>query len=153
MFKEIDMIIEELKPEDADKAHKEFLVKRFQDFPKILSYKNPKTYETIVIVINSMLNMVSSLQNLTYVLRLLRELVMWNENLIKLCLFLVYFFIVFSIVEPEKLKHMTTITMILFMTISNHLSEISSLTNFNKLDASYLIQSQNLFTVKVRRLL
>jgi hypothetical protein len=29
MFKEIDMIIEELKPEDEDKAHKEFLVKRF----------------------------------------------------------------------------------------------------------------------------
>lgn len=120
MFKEIDMIIEELKPEDEDKAHKEFLVKRFQDFPTILSYKSPKTYETIVIVINSMLNMVSSVQNLTYVFRLLRELVAWNENLIKLCAFLTYFLIVFFIIEPEKLKHMTTITIILFMTISNN---------------------------------
>ena len=28
MFKEIDQLVEELKPEDEEKAHREFIVKR-----------------------------------------------------------------------------------------------------------------------------
>ena len=117
LFNQIDDVIEDLKPNDPDEAHKEFLIKRFQDFPALLNYKNFKFYETVVITINSMINMVSSLNNLTLVVQLMKELTQMNPHLTKLIMFVVYFAIIFCIVEPEKLKYMTVITTFLFMFI------------------------------------
>lgn len=68
-----------------------------------------------------MINMVSSLTNLTYVVKLMIELTELNQHLVKLILFVVYFTIIFFIVEPEKLKYMTMITTFLFMSIGESL--------------------------------
>lgn len=114
MFKEIDQLVEELKPEDEEKAHREFIVKRFQDFPLLLNVSNAKFLEGLTIVVNSLINMISSVSNIMYVLKLMVEIVPWNINLIKLTLFVLYFAIVYFIVEPEKLKHFTVITMLGF---------------------------------------
>jgi len=107
-------LVEELKPEDEDKAHREFIVKRFQDFPLLLNVSNGKFLEGLTIVINSLINMISSISNIMYVLKLMVEIVPWSVNLIKLMLFVVYFTIIYFIVEPEKLKHFTVITMLGF---------------------------------------
>lgn len=127
LFKEIDAKIEELKPGDEDKAHKEFLIKRFQDFPEFINIKGYKTYEGLTIVINSMINLVSNLTNITYVIKLTKELVSWDVNIIKLVSFLSYMLVVVLVVEPEKLKYLTIITTILFMGISKHSKHLKPL--------------------------
>ena len=114
--------MEELKPEDEEKAHREFIVKRFQDFPLLLNVSNAKFLEGLTIVINSLINMISSISNIMYVLKLVVEILPWNINLIKLVLFLLYFTIIYLIVEPEKLKNFTVVTMLGFAFISKNKS-------------------------------
>lgn len=117
-FKGINQYVETLKEEDEEKAHKEFLVKRFQDFPVFIEIKGQKAYETATIFINSSINLVSNLSSITYVVSLSKELVTWDENIIKLVSFLFYMLVVIFVVEPEKLKYLTWITTVLFMGIS-----------------------------------
>lgn len=59
---------------DREESDKEFLIKRFQDFPELLGYANFKTYETVTIVINSMVNIVFALSNIVYVNKILGDL-------------------------------------------------------------------------------
>lgn len=110
--------IEVFGGENGNDAHQEFMVKRFQDFPAFIGIHCFKTYENLTIVINSMINLVSNLTNITYVVKLSQELVFWSENTIKLVSFGTYLIIVILVIEPEKLKYLTIITTVLFMGIS-----------------------------------
>lgn len=103
--------------EDRDK---EFIVKRFQDFPEILGYHNYRCYEMVTIFINSMVNLVFNLTNLTYVFKLLVVMFPMPMIVIKLSTFAIYAVVIVLVIEPEKLRWMTTITMTTFMTISKH---------------------------------
>jgi hypothetical protein len=93
-------------------------MKRFQDFPEILGYPNYRCYEIVTIFINSMVNLVFNLTNLTYVFKLLIVMFPMPMILIKLITFLIYGVVIVLVIEPEKLRWMTTITMTTFMTIS-----------------------------------
>ena len=105
----------EVAREDRDK---EFIIKRFQDFPEILGYHNYRSYEMITIFINSMVNLVFNLTNLTYVFKLLVVMFPVPLNIIRLFTFVIYSAVIYFVIEPEKLRWMTTITMTTFMTIS-----------------------------------
>lgn len=65
-----------------------------------------------------MVNFVFSLTNLTYVFNLLKELSPMPILSIKLYTFLLYALIVIFVIEPEKLRWMTKITMLTFLFIS-----------------------------------
>ena len=96
----------------------EFIMKRFSDFPEILGYHNYRCYEVVTIFINSMVNLVFNLTNLTYVFKLMMAMFSMPLIVIKLLTFLLYAAVIFLVIEPEKLRWMTTITMTTFMTIS-----------------------------------
>lgn len=118
MTNQLDMIIDKSSnPEDGRSDH-EFLFKRFQDFPELLGYKNYRCYEVVTIFINSMVNLVFNLTNLTYVFKLMMAMFSMPLIVIKLLTFLLYAAVIFLVIEPEKLRWMTTITMTTFMTIS-----------------------------------
>lgn len=96
----------------------EFIVKRFSDFPELLGYQNYRCYEIVTIFINSMVNLVFNLTNLTYVFKLLVVMFPMPLIIIKLFTFVIYSAVIVLVIEPEKLRWMTTITMTTFMTIS-----------------------------------
>jgi len=102
----------------VDAKHTEFIIKRFADFPEILGYHNYRSYEMITIFINSMVNLVFNLTNLTYVFKLLVVMFPVPLNIIRLFTFVIYSAVIYFVIEPEKLRWMTTITMTTFMTIS-----------------------------------
>ena len=72
----------------------------------------------VTIFINSMVNLVFNLTNLTYVFKLLVVMFPMPMIMIKLITFLIYTVVIVLVIEPEKLRWMTTITMTTFMTIS-----------------------------------
>lgn len=118
MAAQIESIIElSTNPGDSKSDH-EFLFKRFQDFPEMLGYKNYRCYEIVTIFINSMVNLVFNLTNLTYVFKLLVVMFPMPLIIIKLFTFVIYSAVIVLVIEPEKLRWMTTITMTTFMTIS-----------------------------------
>lgn len=96
---------------------REFIVKRFQDFPHLLKINNANILQSITIFVNSMINLVSSLTNITFVVKLMVEITPWNANLIKLMLFVLYFAVIFFIIEPEKLRYFTVASMVIFSAI------------------------------------
>ena len=97
------------------------MVKRFQDFPELIGVKCFKTYENLTIVINSMINIVSILTTVTYVVKLMRDLVSWDDNIIKLAVFAINALVIVLVIEPEKLKCLTVLTTIIFMSIGKFL--------------------------------
>jgi hypothetical protein len=101
-------------------------MKRFADFPEILGYHNYRCYEMITIFINSMVNLIFNLTNLTYVFKVLVVMFPMSMMMIKLITFLIYTAVIVLVIEPEKLRWMTTITMTTFMTISKNFSQTVS---------------------------
>lgn len=71
----------------------------------------------ITIIINTMVNFVFSLTSLIYTFNLLEELFPWSQTSIRLLCFGVFMLVIVLVIEPEKLKWMTTVTMISFMGI------------------------------------
>lgn len=65
-----------------------------------------------------MVNLVFNLTNLTYVFKLLVVMFPMPMMVIKLFTFVIYAVVIVLVIEPEKLRWMTTITMTTFMTIS-----------------------------------
>ena len=74
----------------------------------------------ITIIINTMVNFVFSLTSLIYTFNLLEELFPWSQTSIRLLCFGVFMLVIVLVIEPEKLKWMTTVTMISFMGIGRH---------------------------------
>lgn len=103
-------------------ASGEMMVKRFQDFPIIIGYKSWKCHMIITIIINTMVNFVFSLTSLIYTFNLLEELFPWSQTSIRLICFAVFLLVILIVIEPEKLKWMTTVTMISFMGIGRRMS-------------------------------
>jgi hypothetical protein len=52
----------------------------------------------------NMFNVISNMAEITYVVKLLKELLPWDQNLIKLVTFLMFVVILIVVIEPEKLK-------------------------------------------------
>jgi hypothetical protein len=75
----------------------------------------------ITIIINTMVNFVFSLTSLIYTFNLLEELFPWSQNAIRLICFAVFMLVIVLVIEPEKLKWMTTVTMISFAGIGRFL--------------------------------
>lgn len=120
MVAQLDIIIDKSTNLGENNSQQEFLLKRFQDFPELLGYKNYRCYEMVTIFINSMVNLVFNLTNLTYVFKLLVVMFPMPMIVIKLSTFAIYAVVIVLVIEPEKLRWMTTITMTTFMTISKH---------------------------------
>jgi len=68
----------------------------------------------ITIIINTMVNFVFSLTSLIYTFNLLEELFGWSQTSIRLSCFGIFMLVIVLVIEPEKLKWMTTVTMISF---------------------------------------
>jgi hypothetical protein len=120
-LKGIEKYIKGFKEEDLDKAHKEFLVKRIQDFPEFLDLPCTPFQAGSVFVMANMFQVVSNLGDLTYITKLSMELVSWNENLLKLMSFLSYTIVLLVVVEPEKMKTFNLVATVVFSLIGNRL--------------------------------
>ena len=89
-------------------------MKNIQDFPFFIDMHYKKTFKVITFIAANMFQVVSNLGDITYVVKLLKELTNWNESFIKLDLFIVYMAILILVMEPEKMKNYNTIITILF---------------------------------------
>lgn len=84
----------------------------------MIGQPNHRCYETVTIFINSMVNLVFNLTNITYVCKLLIVMFPAKMVYIKIVMFVIYGVVIMLVIEPEKLRWVTNFTMVTFMLIS-----------------------------------
>lgn len=99
----------------------EFMVKRFQDFPVLIGIKYARCLEILIMIVNTMVNMVSNLINIVLIATTLEELFGWSRLLSKIISFPLYTIVIFFVLEPEKLKYLTVTSSSLYLFIGNFL--------------------------------
>lgn len=95
----------------------EFMIKRFQDFPIMVGMKNGRFLEIFILIVNMMVNLVSNIVNIAMISTLTREIFDFSNFAIKLTSFPIYAAVLIFVIEPEKLKILTIISIILYLFI------------------------------------
>lgn len=108
----------------ASSNEREFIVKRFQDFPVLVEMEFGRYLEVLIIIVNTVVNLVSNLVNIVMIVTLSKELFGISPLFIKMVSFLLFCLIMILIIEPEKLKHLTSLSILLYMFIGKNNFEI-----------------------------
>lgn len=65
----------------------------------------------------NMFNIISNMAEITYVIKLLKELLGWDQNLLKLITFFMFIVILILVIEPEKLKWFNILATFVYLVI------------------------------------